>query len=76
MVCCDLTLKRSLFHFTGAAVAKPYLSKAFLGWSEETDCLFLHRVVGRLMVLKMRRLYLKRIQYIKWEASRVLLGRV
>ena len=42
MVCCDLTLSGSLFHSTGAAVAKPCLTIAFLGHTEETDCLFPH----------------------------------
>ena len=37
---CDLTLNEILFHATGAAVAKPCLSMAFLGQTKETDNLF------------------------------------
>ena len=36
MVCYDLVFSRCLFHATDAAVAKPLLAMAFLGWTKET----------------------------------------
>ena len=42
VACCDLTLSRSLFHSTGAAVAKSRLSMAFLRQTEDTNGLFSH----------------------------------
>ena len=71
MVCCDLTLVGSLFHSTGAAVAKCHL--AFLGQNVKTDNLLPHvrlldlisgdKQAGceKVMALKIRRLYFKKV---------------
>ena len=74
-MCCDRTNHGSLFHSVGEAIAKPHLSMAFLGQTEEQDSLFPgvrllvlikdHKYVGweNVMTLKVIRLYLNKMQY-------------